>query len=96
MSQYDAAATPMWRCFSDTINMTPFLSRPSQIDLNEKNTAFNQWQKKSEEFDFRAEDRIPDALFNEVLWYAQKGKAGVCPAPVHAAFFAAEKEDLDE
>ncbi|HET9137676.1 MAG TPA: bifunctional YncE family protein/alkaline phosphatase family protein, partial [Candidatus Kapabacteria bacterium] len=95
MSQYDAAATPMWRCFSDKPDMTPFKSIPTRIDINEKNTAMNEWQRKSEQFDFGAEDRVPEAAFNEVLWYAVKGES-ICPAPVHAAFFTATKNDEDD
>jgi len=51
MSQYDAAATPLWRCFTDTINAGSFKSIHSLIDLEEKNTAMNKWQRRSEEFD---------------------------------------------
>ena len=96
MSQYDAAATPMWRCFTDTTNAAVFHALPAQIDLDEKNTAMNQWQKESEDFDFRAEDRVPDSKFNEVLWVAQKGSAFTCPAPVHAAFFNPVKDKDDD
>ena len=92
MSQYDAAATPMWRCFRDTADATPFHSLPALVDLDEKNTAINQYQKESEDFDFMAEDRVPDGELNEVLWYAQKGEKEVCPGPVHGAFFVGVKE----
>jgi len=36
MSQYDAAATPMWRCFSSSSDSTAFESLPANIDLTEK------------------------------------------------------------
>jgi phospholipase C len=90
MSQYDASATPLWRCFTDTSNETPFKSVAAQTNMDELNTAQNRWQKLSEEFDFKAEDRVPDALFNEVLWVAVKGENRPCPAPVHAAFVKTE------
>jgi len=91
MSQYDAAAEPMWRAFSDTVNPTPFTTVPEPIDLNEKNTAMNEWQRKSERFDFRKEDLVPDAQLNEVLWAAAKGTGKTCPPPKHAAFIKPEK-----
>ena len=92
MSQYDAAAEPLWRCFNKTANHPPFKATPNLVDLNLKNTAENKLSKLSEGFDFRQEDRIPDAQFNVVIWAAIRGFDSPCPAPVHAAFFTSEKE----
>ncbi len=97
MSQYDAAAEPMWRCFTDTAFHPPFNSLPCELDLNEKNTAMNEWQKRSEEFDFRGEDRVPDREMNEVLWYGLRGESVALPAPMRAAFVKWEpKKDEDD
>jgi len=87
MSQYDASATPMWRCFSNIAEHAPFMARPCRIDLNEKNILVNKWSTLSESFNFAKEDRAPDAEFNQVIWKAVKGLESDCPAPVHAAFF---------
>jgi DNA-binding beta-propeller fold protein YncE len=92
MSQYDAAAEPMWRCFNKTATHPAFQSTPNLVDLNLKNTVENKLSRLSETFDFTQEDRIPDAQFNEVIWAAIHGLNSTCPAPVHAAFFTAEKE----
>ena len=86
MSQYDAAAEPLWRCFSDTAHHKPFKVLANQVDLNEKNLAINEWQKMSEKFDFAGEDRVPDLDLNKVLWYGLKGEKLVMPSPVRAAF----------
>lgn len=86
MSQYDAAATPMWRCFSTTADLQPFRSLPANIDLTEKNVAWNEWAKKSAALDFAREDRVPDNLFNEILWKGVKGENVPLPAPSRAAF----------
>jgi DNA-binding beta-propeller fold protein YncE len=96
MSQYDAAAEPLWRCFNKTANHTPFKSLPNLVDLNLKNIADNKMSRLSETFDFAKEDRIPDAQFNEVIWAAIHGLNSTCPAPVHAAFFTAAKNDDDD
>jgi YVTN family beta-propeller protein len=97
MSQYDAAAEPMWRCFTATANSTPFVQKPLQVDINEKNTVENVWQQKSEKFDFTKEDRIPDRLFTEVIWKAVKGENALVPAPKRAAFFKPfETKDKDD
>jgi hypothetical protein len=97
MSQYDAAATPMWRCFSKNADLTVYHAKPSNIDLNAKNTVANAWQRKSETFDFTKEDRIPDDAFSEVIWKAVKGENAVMPSPRRAAFVKlnAKKDDDD-
>ncbi len=86
MSQYDAAATTMWRCFQPTADLSPFNAKPLQWDINEKNTVKNAWQRKSETFDFTKEDRIPDREFTEVIWKAVKGENAIVPSPKRAAF----------
>jgi DNA-binding beta-propeller fold protein YncE len=96
MSQYDAAAEPMWRCFNKTANHQPFKALPNLVDLNLKNRDDNRMSRLSETFDFSNEDRVPDAQFNDVIWSAIHGLNSLCPAPVHAAFITVEKEDDDD
>ena len=86
MTQYDAAAVPMWRSFTATVDLTPFKAVIPLVDLNEKNTALNKWQRLSDSYDFTTEDAVPDIEFNEVLWYAVKGTAVPFPGPKRAAF----------
>jgi len=96
MSQYDAAATPMWRCFTETANHTPFNAHPANIDLKEKNVAVTQWSRKSEKMDFSVEDRAPEQVLNKVLWVAVNGENIAMPAPVHAAFVASGTKSDDD
>lgn len=97
MSQYDAAATPMWRCFSSTPDLTAFQALPANVDTNERNGVSNAWQRKSETFDFAKEDKIPDLEFTEVIWKAVKGEHAVVPAPKRAAFVKVQpKKDDDD
>ncbi len=93
MTQYDAAATPMWRCFTEKPNDSKFILRPPRVNLGERNMAMNRWQRMSEEFDFAAEDRVPDGRFNEVLWVAVRGEQSMCPPPVHSAFLKVTVEE---
>ena len=86
MSQYDAAATPMFRSFGQKADLTPFIAKPLQTDINEKNVMKSVWQRKSEKFDFTKEDRVPAKEFNEVLWKAVKGLDAEMPSPKRAAF----------
>jgi YVTN family beta-propeller protein len=96
MSQYDAAATPMWRCFNSEPTHKAFNVRPITVDLNDKNTAVNKWSMLSEKLDFSKEDKAPDGLFNEIIWKAVKGLDSPCPSPVHAAFFSAGEEEGED
>lgn len=93
MTQYDAAANSLWRCFNTTPGHPPYKCRPANIDLNEKNTDKNKWQALSETFDFSVEDRVNDFDFNEVIWRAVKGLDSPCPPSVRAAFLTTEAED---
>lgn len=93
MSQYDAAATPMWKCFTATADLTPFKSLPANVDLGEVNTAMNEWAERSLAFDFSREDRVPDLEFSEVIWKAVKGVHSPMPAPRRSAFVKVEKEE---
>ncbi|MEI7490567.1 MAG: bifunctional YncE family protein/alkaline phosphatase family protein [Bacteroidota bacterium] len=95
MSQYDAAAMPMWRCFMNIPRLYRFQTLGPFVDLNERNISLNQWQKISDEFDFSKEDRAPEDLLNKVLWFAVKGGDVPYPAPVRSAFVkpTAKEED---
>jgi YVTN family beta-propeller protein len=92
MTQYDAAATPLWRSFTAKPDLTPFQHLPANINLNDKNPSKNALADYSEKFDWAKEDAVPDLLFNEILW--QGIKARPAPAPVRAAFLKInQKED---
>ena len=86
MSQYDAAATPMWRSFSKTPNLKTFTSIPAKVDITEVNVKDGPLAKKSKTFDFSKEDRVNDFEFSEVIWKAVKGENSIMPAPKRSAF----------
>jgi len=96
MSQYDAAAIPLWRCLNNSPDHAPFTARPARVNLDDINLAENRWQQMSEKFDFTAEDRINDSDFNEVLWRAVKGLDSPCPPAVKAAFLQTGSEEDEE
>jgi phospholipase C len=96
MSQYDAAAEPMWRCFTSKPDLTAFTALPNNIDLSEKNTAVNELSRKSEQFNFAKVDAINDFQFNEVLWKGIKGINSPVPAPTRGAFLKVNKIDMDD
>lgn len=96
MTQYDAAATALWRCMSNVPDHPPFKVKPCLVNLDEKNLAESEWQKMSEKFDFTAEDKVNDFQFNEVIWRAVKGLDSPCPPTVRAAFFMTGEDEDDD
>jgi hypothetical protein len=96
MSQFDAAAMPMWNCFADAPDPTPFTARPSNVDLNAKNTALSWGARESEKMDFSEPDKADDIKLNQIVWRSVRGADSPMPAPVRAAFYKAHKKDDDE
>lgn len=96
MTQYDAAATPMWRSFTNQPNANSFNHLPANINLNEKNPTNSKGTavaKLSEKYDWSKEDKVPDLVMNEILWQGLKGKPA--PSPVRAAFIK-EQSKVDK
>jgi hypothetical protein len=97
MSQYDAAAPSMWRCFSPTLDNTAFASLPSNINLHETNPGGTKLAAMARGLNFTEIDRVPDELMNAMLWKAVKGENARTPIPVRAAFVrAVDKGDRDD
>jgi YVTN family beta-propeller protein len=86
MSQYDAAATPMWRCFQKVADSRPFTLREATVDIRTKNVAWNPDARRSMAFDFSREDAAPDLELNQIIWRAVRGENAVMPAPRRSAF----------
>jgi YVTN family beta-propeller protein len=96
MSQYDAAAVPMYRSFTSTPDFTPYKSIEPQTDINERNVADNELSRRSQYFNLAKLDAVPEREFNDVLWKSIKGLNSEMPAPVRAAFVKmSEVEDDD-
>lgn len=86
MSQYDAAATPMWNCFQAIPDSTAYIAHDAIVDINQRNTAWNKEAKQSVLFNFAKADAAPDRLLNEVIWKAVKGSQSRMPEPRRSAF----------
>ncbi len=93
MSQYDAAATPLWECFTPTPDLRPYTAREANVSLEERNTAWNESARRSAAFDLEHEDRAPDLDLNEVVWKAIHGEQAVMPAPRRSAFVKLRADD---
>ena len=96
MSQYDAAARPMYECFTAKPDFTPYIAKPAQVDLEQRNIADNASSKRSEFFNLAKEDKVPDLELNEVVWKYVKGENSVMPAPKRSAFVILEKKKKND
>jgi len=94
MSQFDAAATPMYASFQAEPDLRPYDVAPENIDLGERNQA-TAWGANLK-MNFAREDAADDYLLNEVIWKSVRGANSPMPAPVHAAFVFAHKGDNDD
>jgi YVTN family beta-propeller protein len=85
LSQYDAAARPMFNSFTDTPDLRPYTHQPARIDLNATNTRMAYGADRSSRMDFSEVDRIDDFELNEILWRAVKGLDAPVPPAVRRA-----------
>lgn len=87
MSQFDAAARPMYHAFTAKPDFTPYTHVVPKTDLKAVNVAGAWGAEWSERANLETEDQADDILFNEVIWKAVKGPGSRMPPPVRAAFF---------
>ena len=98
MSLYDAAALPLFDLFTAKPTLTPYQVKAAQVNLEERNLAWNKSAERSELFNLAKEDAAPDLDLNEVVWKSVKGENSVMPAPRRSGFVKLEqkKEDDDD
>jgi YVTN family beta-propeller protein len=85
LSQYDAAARPMFNSFTDQADLATYQHEPAQIDLDAKNTRFAYGADRSNRMDFTEYDKIDDFELNEILWHAVMGPNAPEPPAVRRA-----------
>ena len=96
MSQYDAAAAPLWACFTPKPNLAPYTTRPVTTPQDTRNTASNAPARRALKFDFSREDAAPDLAFNENIWQAIRGEKSPMPAPRRSAAVRGVKGEQEE
>jgi YVTN family beta-propeller protein len=83
MSQYDAAAMPMYGSFGTQPAVTPFNVIQPLIDVDAKNTKDSYGANDSSRMNLKEVDRAPMYALNEIICKSIKGKDSVMPSPVH-------------
>ncbi len=97
MSQFDAAALPMFNSFQSQPDLRPYTVLPVTIDREERNRKTAWGSDQSRKMDFSKEDAADDLLLNEVIWRSVRGAESPMPPPVRAAFvFPHPPEEADD
>jgi DNA-binding beta-propeller fold protein YncE len=86
MSQYDAAATPLYNAFQKSAVSAAFAHRPATVSTDERNSPAAPGAAASARMNFKEADLTPELELNEILWKSIRGADAIMPPPVHAAF----------
>lgn len=86
MSQFDAAARPMYNAFQKEPKLDGYTHVVPDTDMKAVNAKTAYGAKLAETWDFSKEDLIDDLIFNEVIWRSVRGSDSPMPPPVRAAF----------
>ncbi len=80
MNVIDATALPLFDCFTDKFDGTPYTALPNRIPLDEMNRPLTglrgralQYARESDEQAEKGIDTGEDALMNRILWFSAKG-----------------------
>jgi hypothetical protein len=99
MNQFDGTATPMFDCFTDTADFTPFTAVPNKVRLDElnppaqalKDPLLRRNAVASSRLPLQRADACPEDSLNRILWHAMKGSQ--VPYPTWAISPDADEDD---
>jgi hypothetical protein len=94
MSQFDAAAVPMFNSFQPEPDLKPYEALPANVDLRATNKA-TAWGGNIR-MNFAKEDAVDDLLLSEVIWRSVRGADAPMPTPVRAAFVRVRAKNDDD
>ncbi len=86
MSQYDAAATPMYNAFQPTPDLAAYVHLEPRISLVERNDRWTWGADASSRMNLAEADLAPDRELNEIIWRSVKGAASPMPPITRSAF----------
>ena len=101
MNQFDAGATPMFDCFQEKPNLTPYDAVASNIPLDQLNSSSTaivdpirrKFAERSAMINFAEVDKAPEDLLNRILWNAMRGDQ---PYPDWAITATEDDDDEDD
>ncbi len=87
MTQYDAAALPMYNSFRENADPAPYKALQPLINVNERNLPTAYGSRASLKMNFDDVDEAPMFQLNEIIWKSVKGADSTMPLPVHRYWF---------
>jgi hypothetical protein len=101
MNQFDATATPMFDCFTETPDFAPFETVANVIPLDTMNppkdmiadALLRRHAVQSGRLNFAQIDACPEDTLNRILWHAVKGSSA--PYPAWAVTLVDDDDDDD-
>ena len=96
MSQFDAAAMPMFASFQAQPDFTPYRARPCAGDPDERNLKTAWGGQASQAMNLAQEDAADDLKLNEIIWKSVRGAESPMPPPRRAAFVFTQPEEAEE
>ncbi len=102
MNQLDATASPMFDCFTESADLTPFDSVPNRVPLDQINPAPDKIADRilredamvSASLPLDKEDQCPEDIFNRILWRAMKGSRTPYPEWAVARYEEDEEPEI--
>jgi DNA-binding beta-propeller fold protein YncE len=87
MNQFDASATPMFDCFVDQVDATPYAAAAATVPLDQMNPdpeaisdpVLREDAVVSASLNFREVDHVPEDVLNRILWRAMRGSRDPYP-----------------
>jgi hypothetical protein len=87
MNVFDASAEPMFECFVDVPDVTPFTAVPALVAIDEMNpepAAIGDPVQRADAIasaalDLTQVDRAPEDVLNRILWRAMRGSNAPYP-----------------
>ncbi|MEO6213810.1 MAG: bifunctional YncE family protein/alkaline phosphatase family protein [Vicinamibacterales bacterium] len=93
MSQYDAAATPMYNAFQKEAVTTTYRGLPARVPVDQRNASTAWGAEASMRMNLREADLAPELELNEIIWRSIRGANSPMPPPRRAAFIVVREEE---
>lgn len=96
MSQFDAAAAPMYGSFQAKPDFEPYSRLPAEVRTTDINKPDAWGAAGSMKLDFSREDAADEQTLNQEIWHSVRGPDVPMPPPVHAAFVRTRPVVVDD
>jgi YVTN family beta-propeller protein len=96
MSQYDAAAAPLYAAFQARANAAPYTHLAPTVSITERNGPDAPGAQASMRMNMEEADLTPELELNEIVWRSIRGHDARMPPPVRSGFIRSVAGDDDD